>query len=68
MTNAELIEQIRNAVADYMWSEGCGCCRNHEAHEAHQKRLGELLEVPPDTDGNHNFFPYRTAKGKESAK
>lgn len=54
-------EQIRRAVADYMGSEGCSCCRNIEAHEEHEERLAELLDVPPYRDGSgHNFSKFRT--------
>jgi hypothetical protein len=61
------LEKIRQAVADYMHSEGCACCRNIEAHERHQARLGELLDVPKYPDGSgHNFTPFCTVKGRKS--
>lgn len=34
---------IREALADYIASEGCSCCRNTEAHEDAARRLGKLL-------------------------
>ena len=57
-------DDLRNAIADYMWSEGCGCCRNHEKHEENRKRLAALLQIVPDTGGDFSFFQYRTTVGK----
>lgn len=49
-------ESIRQAVADYMRSEGCGCCENTEAHKEHEKRLAELLNVPKyDDQSGYDF-------------
>ena len=57
------LDQIRNAFGDYYASEGCSCCRDTDAHEEAQKRLGELLEVEPYEDGSgHNFWKYKTVK------
>lgn len=49
----ELIAEIRTAVADYMRSEGCSCCRDSEAHRINAARLAKLLKVPayPDRSG-----------------
>ncbi len=55
------IVAIRRAVADYMKSEGCGCCSNRDAHDAHAKRLATLLRVPPYKDGSgHDFTKFRS--------
>lgn len=51
-----VIEKIREAVADYMASEGCSCCQNIEAHDASKKRLAELLDVPQYSDGSGYDF------------
>jgi hypothetical protein len=62
-TEAEMdrIEQIRQALADYMASEGCSCCENTEEHSAAAKRLGELLDIPTYTDGSGiDFYQFRT--------
>lgn len=59
MTKKEL-EQLRNAVADYMWSEGCSCCQDREKHEEARKRLGDLLLVGSVGD-YHDFTSYRSA-------
>jgi len=58
------IKEIRTAVADYMYSEGCSCCRGLE-HDANAARLGKLLKVPPYPDGSgHDFSKFRTKKEK----
>ena len=57
------IPEIREAVADYMFSEGCSCCRDIDAHIEHEKRLGELLFVDPYSDGSgYDFSKYRSNK------
>lgn len=53
------LEAIRQAVADYMRSEGCSCCQDREAHQQHRARLGELLGVP-QVDDWYDFTPFRT--------
>ena len=59
----EEIKQIRTALADYMYSEGCGCCRDREDHTANEKRLGELLDVPMYDDGSgYDFSQFRSDK------
>ena len=52
---------IRQAVADYMRSEGCHCCQNVEDHKKHEKRLAELLSIPmyPDNSG-YNFGMFQS--------
>jgi len=55
------IAAIRTAVADYMRSEGCSCCRNIEAHREHEATLAKLLRVPKYSDGSgYDFEPFRT--------
>lgn len=57
----QLRVDVRQAVADYMWSEGCSCCQNVEAHEEHTKRLAELLDVPMYGDGSgYDFHRFRS--------
>ncbi len=54
-------EQIRQALADYMHSEGCSCCRNVERHEDSAERLAKLLDVPPYSDGSgYDFSLFRS--------
>lgn len=54
------LAEIRRAVADYIGSEGCGCCHG-TMHAAHYNKLGELLRVPMHRDGSgFNFAKYRS--------
>ena len=62
---SEVIADIRQAVADYMASEGCRCCQNVEAHEAAAKRLAKLLGVKMYADkSGYDFNKYKTVKPK----
>lgn len=59
--------EIRQALADYMYSEGCSCCRDTEAHEEAAERLGKLLNVRRYEDGEgRDFFSYRTTPEGDS--
>lgn len=56
----ELKKELRTAVANYMWSEGCSCCQDVEAHKEHTKVLAELLDVDTYDDGSgYDFSKYR---------
>lgn len=50
--SGSVLEQIRQAFADYRRSEGCSCCRDMDAHEEAEKRLAELLKPEPYEDGS----------------
>ena len=53
------IELLR-AVADYIGSEGCSCCRGDD-HDVHQERLAKLLGVPKYRDGSgYDFSRFKT--------
>ena len=53
--------ELRQAVADYMCSEGCSCCRNVEAHTEDEARLAMLLRVPLYKDkSGYDFSRFRT--------
>ena len=57
---------VRRAIADYMWTEGCSCCQNRTAHEDAATRLAEILDVPRYSDGSGlNFYKYRTKEKKK---
>lgn len=61
--SAQQIVTVRRAVADYMQSEGCGCCRDVDAHREHTARLAALLEVPMYADkSGYDFARYRSIK------
>lgn len=55
---------MRQAVADYMRTEGCGCCSDREQHDADRAVLAKMLRVPRYPDGSgHNFARFQTNKG-----
>lgn len=57
------IAEVRQAVADYISSEGCGCCEAHDLHKKHMDRLGELLQVPKYDDGSgYDFYRFKSGK------
>ena len=67
--NKQLKETIRIAVADYMCSEGCSCCRDIGAHEVNTKRLAELLNVPMyDDESGFNFSQFRSESALNGGK
>ena len=53
-------EKIRIALANYMKSEGCGCCQG-DNHEKNEEVLGKLLDVPGYDDGSgYDFSQFAT--------
>lgn len=61
-TEAVMAERarLRTAVADYMHSEGCSCCRGND-HDEHEAVIAGLLGVAPYSDNSgFDFAPYRT--------
>ena len=55
------LAKVRQAVADYMGSEGCGCCQKTFEHDAHTAALGKLLKVKKYSDGSgYDFRRHRT--------
>ena len=64
MRESELIK-IREAVANYMRSEGCSCCRDDDAHREHKKILAELLDVPMYEDGSgYDFSKFQSEEAE----
>lgn len=54
-------DELRRAVADYMRSEGCSCCRNDEAHTDAEARIAKLLKVPKYKDeSGFDFYKFCT--------
>lgn len=51
-----LVQEIRTAVANYMKSEGCSCCRDYKGHKEHEAKLAKLLRVPAYEDGSGYDF------------
>lgn len=48
--------EMRHAVADYMASEGCGCCEDYDGHKEHKARLAKMLNIPKYGDGSGYDF------------
>lgn len=62
------LKEIRQAVADYIRSEGCSCCRDEKAHKRHEARLGKLLRVPKYQDGSgYDFSKFRSPDSASSS-
>ena len=52
--------KVRQAIADYMSSEGCDCCRGAD-HDKHAEVLAKLLKVPKYSDSSgHDFGRFRS--------
>lgn len=53
---------MRKAIAEYMSSEGCSCCRREPDHAENAARLAKLLGVKKYPDGSgYDFSKYRKA-------
>lgn len=59
------VDEIRQAFADYVVSEGCTCCQDMRAHTAATARLAVLLNVEPYPDGS-GFQFRKYASGKKT--
>jgi hypothetical protein len=61
LVSGSLLEEIRQAFADYYASEGCSCCQDIEPHEKASLRLGELLGAKMYEDGSGvDWYAYRS--------
>lgn len=61
--SVSVLEQIRQAFADYRRAEGCSCCRDIDAHKEAEKRLAELLKPTPYEDGSgFDWWQYCTER------
>lgn len=57
------IEKVREALANYIYSEGCGCCALYDEHKEHKEVLGKLLNVPKYSDSSgYDFSKFRSRK------
>lgn len=55
-----LRKQVRQAIADYMKSEGCSCCRSGD-HTKHEATIAKMLGVKKYSDGSgYDFTKYQT--------
>lgn len=58
------IPEIRRAIADYIQSEGCGCCQGGD-HDGHKAALAKLLRVPMYRDkSGYDFGRFKTKPRK----
>jgi hypothetical protein len=58
-TDAKFKKALREAVANYMRSEGCSCCQDVDAHREHKAVLAKLLGVRKYSDGSgYDFSKY----------
>lgn len=56
------LAELREAIAEYMYSEGCSCCRS-DNHEENRGRIAKLLNVKKYSDGSgYDFSRYRKEK------
>ena len=54
-------EKLRQAIADYMWAEGCECCRDEDAHAIAAEKIAKMLDVDKYDDGSgYDFYKYRS--------
>ena len=57
------VYEVRNAIADYMQTEGCSCCQDINGHKKQTERLAKMLGVPKYGDGSgYNFYKYRSVQ------
>ncbi len=62
------IKEIREAVANYIKSEGCDCCRGSN-HSLHKDILARILKVKKYSDGSgFDFGKYETKEKKKRRK
>ena len=55
------LEDLRKALADYMYSEGCSCCRDNEKHKQASERLAQLLDIPKyEDESGYDFLQFKT--------
>lgn len=54
-------KEIRTAIANYMSSEGCSCCRDIDGHDKHSEIIAKMLSVNKYKDGlGYDFTKYKT--------
>ncbi len=63
----DFIAQLRTAIADYKYAEGCSCCRSIEKHAEAESRIAFLLGVPEYSDGSgYDFKQFRSANKRKN--
>lgn len=65
MAATKFTKDIRRAIADYMFSEGCSCCQGRD-HKKHEERIAKLLRVPKYKDGSgYDFSRFRSKTSED---
>lgn len=63
VTRYENLCAIRQAIADYMRSEGCSCCCDRDTHKEAEARIAKLLHVPKYADkSGYDFGRFESHK------
>ena len=59
--SGSLLADIRQAVADYIATEGCSCCRDTDGHDKAMERLGKLIKMKKyDDNSGFDYGRYRS--------
>lgn len=65
LTLLQFKKKIREMLANYIQSEGCGCCSDSIKHSADLETLGRLLNVKKYSDGSgYDFSKYKSKTQK----
>lgn len=60
-----LLKKIREAVANYIRTEGCGCCEGRD-HDEHAAVIAKLLNVPMYSDkSGYDFQKFVTSSATQ---
>ena len=63
-----LRKDLRKAIANYIATEGCSCCRDTDGHDSSLSVIANLLNVPKYSDGSgYNFDKYETIYKKQNS-
>ena len=61
VVSGSLLADIRQAVADYIATEGCSCCRDTDGHDKAMERLGKLIRMKKyDDNSGFDYSRYRS--------
>lgn len=59
----KLLEKLRITFADYVTSEGCGCCKNNILNDKASLKLGKSLDAEMYKDNSGvNWNKYKSNK------
>ena len=63
IVSRSFLADIRQAVADYIATEGCSCCRDIDGHKDAMERLGKMIRMKKYSDGSgYDYSLYRSKK------